>query len=109
MTHHALKHDLGRLQTEHAIDDSLIESLMASPNQARAHIKFWKRMMWVTNGTGILLALGLGVLGLRGNSVLFYAGTSICFAAAFLCLLTLLRQRKAIEEVLSVARLHNLI
>lgn len=113
MTHDALKDDLPRLQIEHAIDDSLIESLTASPDQARAHIQFWKRMMWAINGTGIVVTLGLAVLALhsamRGRSVLFYAGAAICFIAAFLCLLTFLRQRKAIFEVESVARQHGLI
>lgn len=113
MSRDALKHDLSRLQREYAIDDSLIESLVASPDQARAHIQFWKRMMWVTNGTGMVLTLGLSVLALRyaarGNSLLFYAGGAICFIVALLCLLTLLRQRKAISEVEKVARQHNLI
>lgn len=109
MPRDALNRDLSRLQREHAIDDSLIESLTASPEQARAHIQFWKRMMWVTNGTGIMLTLVLGVLALRANSILFYAGAAICFVAALLCLLTLLRQRKAIAEVESVARQYSLI
>lgn len=48
-----LERDIQRLQTEHAIDDSLIQSLVTSTAQAHAHLKLWTRTMWIVNGSVI--------------------------------------------------------
>ena len=108
-----LKADMQRLQTDHAIDDSLIESLLASPEQARAHLAFWKRMMWGVNGSLICLLTA----GAMFPAIRLMSGGSPIWAGAFIfsiglagyMTLVLRRQREALGAILQTAHHHNLI
>lgn len=108
-----LKRDLQYLQTEHAIDDSLIESLLASKSQAKAHLQFWTQMMWGLNGGIIaMMALVTGFFSrqsLRSGPVwmLGFAGLTLC--GLLWAVRVLQRQRAAKHAVVTMARKHNLI
>ena len=108
-----LKKDLETLQARYAIDDSLIESLMHSPEQARAHIKFWVRMMWIVNGTLIgIFALLAGLAGhsiVKGGSVWWWGAAMIAICGLLAMLGVLARQRQAANAIICAARKHRLI
>lgn len=108
-----LKHDLAMLQTEHAIDDSLIESLVTSRAQARTQIAFWVRMMWISNGALIGAAALLAGFAIRalahGGTKLWLLPLLIGLAAVLFFLGVLARQRQAAAAVKRVAQKHDLI
>jgi len=105
--------DLRQLSTDHAINAELIHSLTASKEEARAHLKFFKRMMIITNGllmfVGAVLA-GFGILRLSdGFSILglisLVAGLLLFlkFATVFMSMTHALRATE------TVARKHRLL
>ena len=53
--------DLKALESNHAINSELIKSLLASKDEVRAHIGFFKRMMFVSNGA--VMTIGLAIAG----------------------------------------------
>ena len=109
----ALAADLEALKRNHAINPELISSLLASKEEARAHIRFFKRMMFVSNGA--VMTIGLALAGYGGKRLLgeFSINGLIClivggllflrFAAVFA---TMTLSMKASE---AVARKHDLI
>ncbi|MGB6230162.1 MAG: hypothetical protein WBF53_08555 [Litorimonas sp.] len=113
MPSHSLQSDLDQLRSKHAVDDTMIESLTAGPDQARAHIAFWSRMMWTVNG--VLLAASLvGALlsarwALDARSVL----SLLAFTALSLMVIKLASvlwaQRRALEAIRMVATRHGLV
>ena len=109
----SLKHDLAMLQADHAIDDSLIESLVASRSQARRHIAFWVRMMWVSNGAMIgvsALLTGLSIRALAHDGTkLWVLPLFIGLAAVLFFLGVLARQRQAAAALKRVAQQYDLI
>lgn len=65
---HALESDLSALERDHAINSELIKSLLASKEEAHAHITFFKRMMFVSNGA--VMTIGLALAGFGGKRLL---------------------------------------
>lgn len=65
---HALESDLRVLERDHAINSELIKSLLASKEEALAHIIFFKRMMFVSNGA--VMTIGLALAGFGGKRLL---------------------------------------
>ena len=63
----ALLADLEYLRDVHGLNDILFESLLASKEEARAHIKFFKRMVFISNGAVMTLALCLMGWGFKGG------------------------------------------
>lgn len=53
--------DLKRLVDDHGMSLDMISSLSSSKMEARAHLKFFKRMMIISNG--LLMFLGLTLAG----------------------------------------------
>ena len=108
-----LKADMQRLQTDHAIDDSLIESLLASPEQARAHLAFWKRMMWGVNGGLICLLTACAIFSalrlMSGGSPIWAGACIVSVGVAGYLTCVLRRQREALGAILGTANRHNLI
>jgi len=45
-----LKTDFTWLENTHGMNDIMLESLLASKAEARAHIRFFKRMVFISNG-----------------------------------------------------------
>ena len=57
----ALQSDLEYLRKSHGLNDILFESLLTSKAEARAHIRFFKRMVFISNGA--VMTLGLCFMG----------------------------------------------
>ena len=57
----ALQADIEYLRNFHGLNDILFESLLTSKEEARAHIRFFKRMVFISNGT--VMTLGLSLMG----------------------------------------------
>ena len=105
--------DLKRLVDDHGMSLDMISSLSSSKEEARAHLKFFKRMMITSNGLLMFLGLtlaGFGILRLVDKfSILALAcaiaGTLLFrkFASVFASMSRSLRATEA------VARKHNLI
>lgn len=109
----ALLADLKALESKHAINSELIKSLLASKDEARAHIGFFKRMMFVSNGAVMTIGLAiagfgakrlidsfsvLGLISLITGALLF-----LRFAAVFASMALSMKATEAI------ARKHDLI
>lgn len=109
----ALKSDLDGLQREHAIDDAMIESLLGSKAQARAHLAFWTQMMWLTNLAVIGLCLGVFGLCVRyavpAGVVWAWGLAGLSLALALWMVRTLRRQQRVLVSVRQVATRHDLI
>jgi len=100
--------DLRQLSSDHAINAELIHSLTASKEEARAHLKFFKKIMIVSNGllmfVGAVLA-GFGILRLLdGFSILgiisLIAGLLLFlkFASVFASMTRALRATDAVAQ-----------
>jgi len=55
--------DLKALARDHGINAELIKSLTASKEEARAHLGFFKRIMFMSNGAVMMLGLALAGFG----------------------------------------------
>lgn len=105
--------DLRQLSSDHAINAELIHSLTASKEEARAHLKFFKRMMIISNGllmfTGAVMA-GFGISRLMdGFSVLgliFLVGGLLLFLKFASVFASMSRSLRATQ---ATARKHHLI
>ena len=105
--------DLRQLSTDHAINAELIHSLTASKEEARAHLKFFKKMMITSNGLLMFVGATLAVFGilrlLDGFSVLGL----ISLIAGFLLFLkfasVLMSMTRAVGATETVAKKHQLI
>ena len=105
--------DLRQLSTDHAMNAELIHSLTASKEEARAHLKFFKRMMIMSNG--LLMFLGLTLAGFGGLRLLdgFSILGLICLIAGTLIFLkfasVFASMSRALSATTSVAKKHGLI
>ncbi|MGB6231143.1 MAG: hypothetical protein WBF53_13565 [Litorimonas sp.] len=109
----SLRSDIDRLRSEHAVDDTMIDSLMAGPERARAHIALWARMMWTVNGallaTSLIGALLSARWALDARSVLsLLAFLALSFLVVKLASV-LWAQRRALHAIRAVATRHGLI
>ena len=105
--------DLKALAPDHGVNAELIKSLTASKEEARAHLGFFKRMMFLSNGAVMMVGAALAIFAgqqLRG-------GTSILWGAAFGIGIVLfvkfftvfIRMSKTLKATQAVARKHDLI
>ena len=105
--------DLKQLVRDHGINAELIKSLTTSKKEARAHLGFFKRMMFLTNG-GVMFA-GLVLAGFGGQRLLsgFSVLGLICLLIGGLLVLkftaVFASMVKAIRATEAVARKHELI
>lgn len=105
--------DLKALARDHGLNAELIKSLIVSKAQARAHLKFFKCMMFISNGA--VMILGLALVGYGGKRLMdgFSIVAVIClvvglllfakFAAVFASM------TRAIRATEVIARKHDLI
>ena len=104
---------LAALLRQHALDESLYESLTKSPEQARDHVRFWRRTMWLANGAMISVATLLFAWAMHRTIQFGAIGWLIASLSLGLLAIHLMhvldRQRKAINEVEQFARRENLI
>lgn len=105
-----LSEDLEFLQNTHAIDDSLIESLQSSPEQAKAHIRYYKQMIFLTSvlpvvvGGVIIVLAGLKLSGIIAFAF-FIIGAWIIYHFGYV----LAKMSKAILATERIANYHHLI
>lgn len=105
--------DLKALARDHGVNAELIKSLTASKEEARAHLGFFKRMMFISNGA--VMTIGLAIAGFGWQR--FSAGSAllggICLALGALLFLkftaVFASMVKAIKATEAVARKHELI
>lgn len=105
--------DLKRLARDHGINAEMIQSLKTCKEESRAHIRFFKRMMFMSNGA--LMAMGaagviFGGMGLLDTfsvvrALLVVIGL-VLFAKFFTVFLSM---NEAIRETEIVAQKHDLI
>ena len=105
--------DLKRLAHDHGINAEMIQSLKICKEESRAHIRFFKRMMFVSNGAVMAIGATAVIFGgmelLDGFSVLhalLVVMGLVLFAKFFTVFLSM---REAIRETEAVARKHDLI
>ena len=105
--------DLKALAREHSVDAELIKSLTASKEEARAHLGFFKRMMFV--GNGALMMIGAAIAIFAGQKF-FQGGSDLWIGAMVFGLLLFLKfftvfisMSKALRAAETVARKHDLI
>ncbi len=105
-----LSEDLEFLQSTHAIDDSLIESLQPSPEQAKAHIRSYKRMILLTYVLPVLMgSASIALAGLKLNGIL---ATLLCMVGAWVIYhfgYVFVKMSKAIRTTERIAKYHHLI
>lgn len=105
--------DMKRLVDDHDMSLDMISSLSSSKEEARAHLKFFKRMMIISNGLLMFLGLtlaGFGVLRLMERFSILglictIAGTILFlkFASVFASM------NRALRATEAVAKKHELI
>jgi len=105
--------DLRQLSSDHAINSELIHSLTASKKEARAHLKFFKRMMMISNGllmfVGAVLA-GFGVSRLLDGFSVLGLISLIAGLLLFLKFVSVLASMtRALHATEAVARKHQLL
>lgn len=105
--------DLKRLARDQGMNAEMIRSLTASKEEASAHIRFFKRMMFVSNsvfmavGAAAIVFGGMGLLdGFSVIHALLVVIGLVLFAKFFTVFLSM---REAIRETEAVARKHDLI
>lgn len=105
--------DLKQLARDYGINAELIKSLTASKEEARAHLGFFKRMMFVTNGGVIFMGLLLAGFGLQRLTSGFSVLGLICLAVGAILFLkfttVFMSMTRAIKATEVVARKHELI
>lgn len=105
--------DLRALARDHGVNAELITSLTAGKEEARAHLGFFKRMMFVSNGTvmmiGAAIAIFAGQKFFQGASDL-WIGAMVFGLLLFLKFFTVfISMSKALRAAEAVARKHDLI
>lgn len=108
-----LSKDLDWLRKSHGLNDVLLDSLLASKAEARAHLKFFKQMVFVSNIAVMTLGLcfmawsfgkGFTDIGIRRLVIgVMGLGVFIWFGLVFI------RGIKSVQAAEGVARKHGLI
>ena len=105
--------DLKVLAREHCVNAELIKSLTASKEEARAHLGFFKRMMFVSNGAvmmvGALLAIFAGQQLRGGTSILWSAALTLGIILFVKFFTVFISMSKALRATEAIARKHELI
>ena len=105
--------DLKALARDHGINAELIKSLTASKEEARAHLGFFKRMMFISNGA--VMTIGLALVGYGGKTLMdgFSIVAVICLVLGLLLFVkftaVFVGMTRAVRETEAVARKHELI
>ena len=105
--------DLEMLARDHGMNAELIQSLQAGKEEARAHLKFFKTMMYASNGVVMFLGLALVGFGLQRLIGGFSVLDAICLAIGAVLFLkfsvVFLSMLRALRATEAVARKHELI
>ena len=105
--------DLKTLARDHGVNAELIKSLMASKEEARAHLGFFKRMMFMSNGVvmtiGAAIAIYAGLKFQDGPSILWGAAMGIGLILFLKFFTVFIGMSKALRASEALARKHDLI
>ena len=108
-----IQKDLNYLREVHGLNDVLFESLLASKVEARAHISFFKRMVFISNCA--VMTLGLCLMGWSfksGFKDISIFKTVIAFAGLLIFLWfcrMFIRGVRSVQAVERIALKHDLI
>jgi len=108
-----LNKDFEHLRIVHGLNDVLFESLLASKAEALAHIRFFKRMVFISNC--VLMTLGLCFMrwgfknGVSNVSLFQLIIGSLGFIVFLWFCRVFVRGVRSVQAVEDVARRHNLI
>ena len=105
--------DLKVLAREHGVNAELIKSLTAGKEEARAHLGFFRRMMFVSNGAVMMIGAAIAIFA---GQKFFQGASGVWIGAMVLGLLLFLKfftvfisMSKALRAAEAVARKHDLI
>ena len=105
--------DLKALARDHGVNAELIKSLTASKEEARAHLGFFRRMMFVSNFVVMMIGAAIAIFG---GQKYFQGASDLWIGAMVLGLLLFLKfftvfisMSKALRATQAVARKHDLI
>ena len=105
--------DLKALARDHGVNAELIKSLTASKDEARAHLGFFKRMMFMSNGAVMMIGVAIAIFAgqqLRGGSSILWGALMVLGVILFLKFFTVfISMSKALRATEAVARKHDLI
>ena len=105
--------DLKALARDDGVNAELIKSLMASKDEARAHLGFFKRMMFMSNGAVMMIGAAIAIFAgqqLRGGSSILWGALRVLGVILFLKFFTVfISMSKALRATEAVARKHDLI
>ena len=105
--------DLKALARKHGVNAELIKSLTAGKEEAQAHLGFFRRMMFVSNGA--VMMIGAAIVIFAGQKY-FQGASDLWIGAMVFGLLLFLKfftvfisMSKALRAAEAVARKHDLI
>ena len=105
--------DFKALARDHGVNAELIKSLTASKDEARAHLGFFKRMMFVSNGAVMMIGAAIAIFAgqqLRGGTSILWGALMVLGVILFLKFFTVfISMSKALRATEAVARKHDLI
>lgn len=105
--------DLKVLVSEHGVDAELIKSLTAGKEEARAHLGFFKRMMFVSNGAVMMIGAAIAIFAgqhFRGGASVLWGAVVVLGVILFVKFFTIfISMSKALRATELVARKHDLI
>ena len=105
--------DFKALARDHGVNAELIKSLTALKDEARAHLGFFKRMMFVSNGAVMMIGAAIAIFAgqqLRGGSSILWGALMGLGVILFLKFFTVfISMSKALRAAEAVARKHDLI
>lgn len=105
--------DLKALARDHGMNAELIKSLTASKEEARAHLGFFKRMMFLSNGAVMMVGAALAIFAgqqLRdGTSIMWGAALGIGIVLFLKFFTVFISMSKSLRATEAVARKHHLI
>ena len=105
--------DLKMLASDHGINAELIKSLTVSKEEARAHLSFFKRMIFFSNGIAIMV--GLAFVGIAGLKLMdaFSIVAMICLLVGLFLIVkfttVFVSMTGSMRKTLDIASKHDLI
>ena len=105
--------DLKALARDHGVNAELIKSLTAGKEEARAHLEFFRRMMFVSNGAVMMIGAAIAIFAGQqfrdGASVLWGAAVGLGVILFVKFFTVFVSMSKALRAAEAVARKHDLI
>ena len=105
--------DLKALARDHGVNAELIRSLTASKEEARAHLRFFKRMMFLSNGVVMIVGAALAIFAgqqLRDDTSILWGAVLTLGVILFVKFFSVfISMSKSLRVTVAVARKHDLL